>query len=107
MRGWGGRLGGSVDLMWVSAAGTTPAILPQLTALVVAGALVAYLGFGLRLVPIVAFVLTGVVIGPNALGLVEDLDVVEAASEVGVLLLSTPSASSSASHGSPSCAGPC
>ena len=73
--------------MWASAAGATPAILPQLTALVVAGALVAYLGFRLRLVPIVAFLVTGVAIGPNALGLVDDLEVVDAAAEVGVLLL--------------------
>jgi len=69
------------------AAGATPAYLPELTALVVGGAVVAYLGFRLRLVPIVAFLLTGVVIGPNALGLVDDLEIVNAAAEVGVLLL--------------------
>ena len=73
--------------MWASAAGATPAILPQLTALVVGGALVAYFGFRLRLVPIVAFLVTGVAIGPNALGLVNDLEVVDAAAEIGVLLL--------------------
>ena len=72
--------------MWALAAGT-PAYLPQLTALVVGGALVAYIGFQLRLVPIVAFLVTGVVIGPNALGLVSDVEVVEAAADVGVLLL--------------------
>ncbi len=72
--------------MWTLAA-ATPAYLPQLTALVVGGALVAYIGFRLRLVPIVAFLITGVVIGPNALGLVSDVEVVEAAAEVGVLLL--------------------
>ncbi len=69
------------------AAAEAPAYLPELTALVVGGALVAYLGFRLRLVPIVAFLLTGVVIGPNSLGLVSDLQVVNAAAEVGVLLL--------------------
>lgn len=68
-------------------AGATPEYLPELTALVVGGAVVAYLGFHLRLVPIVAFLLTGVIIGPNQLGLVNDLEVVEAAAEVGVLLL--------------------
>ena len=73
--------------MWTLAASATPAILPQLTALVVAGAVVAYLGFRLRLVPIVAFLITGVAIGPNALGLVDDLEVVDAAAEIGVLLL--------------------
>jgi CPA2 family monovalent cation:H+ antiporter-2 len=69
------------------AAGATPAYLPELTALVVGAALVAYVGFRLRLVPIVAFLLTGVVIGPNALGLVNDQEIVDAAAEVGVLLL--------------------
>ena len=77
---------GSVVPMWALAA-ATPAYLPQLTALVVGGALVAYIGFRLRLVPIVAFLITGVVIGPNALGLVSDVEVVEAAADVGVLLL--------------------
>jgi CPA2 family monovalent cation:H+ antiporter-2 len=71
----------------VLAAGATPAYLPQLAALVVGAALVAYFGFRLRLVPIVAFLLTGVAIGPNALGLVQDREVVDAAAEVGVLLL--------------------
>ncbi len=46
--------------------GATPAILLQLTALVVAGAVVADLRFRLGLVPIVAFLLTSVAIGPNA-----------------------------------------
>jgi len=71
----------------VLAAGSTPAYLPELTALVVGAAVVAYFGFRARLVPIVAFLLTGVVIGPNALGLVDDLEIVNAAAEVGVLLL--------------------
>jgi len=74
-------------MMLPLAAGSTPAYLPELTALVVGAAVVAYFGFRLRLVPIVAFLLTGVVIGPNALGLVDDLEIVNAAAEVGVLLL--------------------
>ena len=41
----------------------------------------------LRVVPIVGFLLAGVLIGPNALGVVRDLEVVEAAAEVGVILL--------------------
>ena len=73
--------------MFTLAAGSTPAYLPELTALVVGGAIVAYFGFRLRLVPIVAFLLTGVLIGPNALGLVQDREIVNAAAEVGVLLL--------------------
>ena len=73
--------------MTILAAGATPAFLPQLTALIVGAAVVAYFGFRARLVPIVAFLLTGVVIGPNQLGLVRDLEIVEAVAEVGVLLL--------------------
>ena len=73
--------------MAILGAGTTPAFLPELVALVVGGAVVAYFGYRLRLVPIVAFLITGVAIGPNALGLVNDLDTVNAAAEAGVLLL--------------------
>jgi CPA2 family monovalent cation:H+ antiporter-2 len=46
-------------------------LLAELTAIVGAGAVIAYLGqrlFGI--VPLVGFLLTGVVIGPHALGLV-------------------------------------
>lgn len=73
--------------MLTLAAGSTPEFLSQITALVVGGAVVAYVGLRLGIVPIVAFLLTGVVIGPNALGLVDDLEIVNAAAEVGVLLL--------------------
>ncbi|MGK2937594.1 MAG: cation:proton antiporter domain-containing protein [Solirubrobacteraceae bacterium] len=69
------------------AAGSTPEFLPEIAALVVGGAVVAYVGLRLNLVPIVAFLLTGIVIGPNALGIVSDLEIVNAAAEVGVLLL--------------------
>jgi CPA2 family monovalent cation:H+ antiporter-2 len=51
-------------------------------------ALIAYLGQRyLRMVPLVGFLLTGVVLGPHALGVVRDLEVVEGAAEVGVILL--------------------
>lgn len=69
------------------AAGSTPEFLPEIAALVVGGAVVAYVGLRLNIVPIVAFLLTGIVIGPNALGIVSDLEIVNAAAEVGVLLL--------------------
>lgn len=73
--------------MLMLAAGSTPEFLSQIAALVVGGAVVAYVGLRLNIVPIVAFLLTGVVIGPNALGVVSDLEIVNAAAEVGVLLL--------------------
>lgn len=69
------------------AAGSTPEFLPEIAALVVGGAVVAYIGLRLNIVPIVAFLFTGIVIGPNALGIVSDLEIVNAAAEVGVLLL--------------------
>ena len=64
-----------------------PAFLSPLVALLVAAAAIGYLCVRLRVVPIVGFLLAGVLIGPNALGVVRDLEVVEAAAEVGVILL--------------------
>jgi CPA2 family monovalent cation:H+ antiporter-2 len=61
--------------------------LTEAVALVLAGAVIAYVCFRLGLVPIVGFLVAGVVIGPNALGLVRDQDVVDAAAEVGVMFL--------------------
>ena len=63
-------------------------LLAELTALVGASAAIAYVGQRfLRLVPLVGFLMTGVVIGPHALGLVSDEQLVEGAAEVGVILL--------------------
>ena len=71
----------------VIAAGVVPQFLTEIVALIVAGALIAYICFRLRLVPIVGFLLAGVVIGPNALGLVRDQALVDATAEIGVILL--------------------
>lgn len=65
----------------------TPAFLGEVAALVIAAAAVAYLLARLGQVSILGFLLVGVVIGPNALALVNDLDVVEAVAEIGVILL--------------------
>ena len=63
-------------------------LLAELTALVGASATIAYLGSRfLRVVPLVGFLITGVVIGPHALGLVTDEALVESAAEIGVILL--------------------
>src|SRR3712207_5083265 len=69
------------------AAGAAPSFFTESATLVAAGALVAYVCQRLRLVPIVGFLLAGVLIGPNALGLVRDRALVDAAAEVGVILL--------------------
>jgi CPA2 family monovalent cation:H+ antiporter-2 len=69
------------------AAGAAPPFLTETVAIIAAGAGVAYVCQRLRLVPIVGFLLAGVLIGPNALGLVRDRALVDAAAEVGVILL--------------------
>ena len=69
------------------AAGSAPAFLSEAVALIVAGAVIAYISFRLKLVPIVGFLIAGVLIGPNALGLVKDEALVGATAEIGVILL--------------------
>ncbi|GAA5436862.1 cation:proton antiporter [Deinococcus aquaticus] len=64
-----------------------PAFLLQLTLLLGVSALAAYLSFRLRLIPIIGFLVAGVVAGPGALGLIRDQELISAASEVGVMLL--------------------
>jgi monovalent cation:H+ antiporter-2, CPA2 family len=61
--------------------------LTDAVALLLAAAAIAYLCFRLGLVPIVGFLVAGVLIGPNALGLVQDRALVDAAAEVGVMFL--------------------
>ncbi len=69
------------------ATAVTPPFLVQSVALVVAAAGIAYVCYRIGLVPIVGFLLAGVVIGPNALGIVSDPALVNAAAEFGVILL--------------------
>jgi CPA2 family monovalent cation:H+ antiporter-2 len=61
--------------------------LSDAVALLLAGAGIAYLCFRLGLIPIVGFLVAGVVIGPHALGLVHDPALVDAMAEVGVMFL--------------------
>jgi CPA2 family monovalent cation:H+ antiporter-2 len=68
-------------------AGQTPPFLGELVALLLAGALIGYLSVRARVVPIIGFLLAGVLIGPNALGLVRHEEIVDMAAEVGVILL--------------------
>ena len=69
------------------AAGAIPHFFVDLSALFVASALIAYICFRLGLTPIIGFLIAGVIIGPNALGLVQDRELIDAAAEVGVILL--------------------
>jgi CPA2 family monovalent cation:H+ antiporter-2 len=56
-------------------------------AFLLASAAISYACFRIGLIPIVGFLLAGVVIGPHALGLVQDPELVDAAAEIGVILL--------------------
>ncbi len=76
-----------MNLFHFFAAGTVPAYLTDAVVLLVAGAIIAYISFRLRLVPIVGFLLAGVLIGPHALGLVNNRELVDNAAEIGVILL--------------------
>ena len=72
----------------ILASGTdVPEVLPELVALVGAAALIGYLSSRLRVVPIVGFLVAGVVVGPYQLGLVREQDVVDTVAEIGVILL--------------------
>jgi monovalent cation:H+ antiporter-2, CPA2 family len=73
------------DIPVTLAAGAAPAFLTDAVALIVAGALIAYICFRLKLVPIVGFLIAGVLIGPNAFGLVKDEALVAATAEIGVI----------------------
>jgi CPA2 family monovalent cation:H+ antiporter-2 len=77
-----------VDVAVVLAAEAgVPEYLGTSAALVIAAAAVGYLSVRLRVVPIVGFLLAGVLIGPFQLGLVAGEGAVQAVAEVGVILL--------------------
>ena len=73
--------------MLLAAGSGPPEFLTQIAALVVAGAVIGYACARLRVVPIVGFLLAGVLIGPYALGVVREREIIDAAAEVGVILL--------------------
>lgn len=62
-------------------------VLPEIVAILAAGAIIAYISQRLGQVPIVGFLLAGVLIGPNALGLVNDQELIEVVAEIGIILL--------------------
>ncbi len=71
----------------VLAAGEVPGYLGPVAALVVAAAVIGYLTARVRVVPIVGFLVAGVLLGPAQLGLVENSETVQAAADIGVILL--------------------
>ena len=64
-----------------------PPFLAQVVVMVVASAVIAYICNRLRILPIVGFLLAGVFLGPNALGLVKDAELIESVAEIGIVLL--------------------
>ncbi|TAL24221.1 MAG: hypothetical protein EPN99_03175, partial [Frankiales bacterium] len=71
----------------VLAAGAAPDYLGPVAALVIAAAAIGYLTARVRVVPIVGFLAAGVLLGPAQLGLVEKSATVQAAADIGVILL--------------------
>ncbi|MGD2045595.1 MAG: cation:proton antiporter [Gemmatimonadota bacterium] len=62
-------------------------LLADVVILMVASIGVLYVSRGIKLPPIVAFLLTGVLLGPHGLGLVHEVEEVEQLAELGVILL--------------------
>ena len=68
-----------MDLMLAAAA---PPFLAEVVALIATGAVIAYVGNRFGVMPIVSFLLTGAVLGPHALGVVQDEALIESAAEL-------------------------
>lgn len=61
--------------------------LNEIVALFLVSVLIAYICYKIKLVPIAGFLIAGVIIGPNALGLVQDQALVDMLAEIGIILL--------------------
>lgn len=68
-------------------AGVSLPFLGEIVGVLTMSVLIAYLCYRIHIVPIAGFLLAGVVIGPSALGLVQDLTLINNMAEVGVILL--------------------
>ncbi len=62
-------------------------MLNEVVALFVVSVGIAYVCYRLRLAPVTGFLIAGVVIGPNALGIVQEQELVDMLAEIGVILL--------------------
>ncbi|MEX2363286.1 MAG: cation:proton antiporter, partial [Balneolaceae bacterium] len=61
--------------------------LNEIVALFLVSVLIAYICYRIKLVPIAGFLIAGVIIGPNALALVQDQELVNMLAEIGIILL--------------------
>ncbi len=68
-------------------AGAVPPFLAEIVAIVVMCAAAAYICQRLGLVPIIGFLVAGVLLSPGLSGLVTNRELIEAAAEIGVILL--------------------
>jgi len=68
-------------------AGSAPPFLAEIVAIVVVSATAAYICQRLGLVPIIGFLVAGVLISPNLTGLVTNRELIESTAEIGVILL--------------------
>jgi monovalent cation:H+ antiporter-2, CPA2 family len=66
---------------------TVPPLVAELAVVLLGAAAVSYLCTRIGLVPIVGFVLAGAAVGPHALGIVGDVDLVEQTAQIGVIFL--------------------
>ncbi len=61
--------------------------LNEIVALFLVAVVIAFISYKIKLVPIIGFLFAGVLIGPNALGLVQDQELVDILAEIGIILL--------------------
>jgi CPA2 family monovalent cation:H+ antiporter-2 len=66
---------------------SVPPLVSALAVLLIGAAGISYLCTRIGLVPIVGFVIAGALVGPNALSLVSDPDLIEQTAEIGVIFL--------------------
>jgi monovalent cation:H+ antiporter-2, CPA2 family len=64
-----------------------PPLVAEMAVVLLAAAAISYLCTRIGLVPIVGFVLAGAAVGPFALGVVDDVELVEQTAEIGVIFL--------------------
>ena len=76
-----------MDLVFDSVGVSAPPLMSVLAITVVAAAIFGYIAQRIGLVSIVGYLLAGLLIGPHALGLVAELDLVEQMGVIGVIFL--------------------
>ncbi|WP_419841337.1 cation:proton antiporter [Candidatus Poriferisodalis sp.] len=68
-------------------AASAPPLFTELAIMLVAGTLIAFVSARFGVAPIVGFLAAGIVIGPSGVGLISDVDLVNQAADIGIVLL--------------------